>query len=258
MSAHKPRKRFGQHFLHDPRTLEKILLSIEPGPADTVVEIGPGEGALTCLLLRQLDKMIAIELDRDLVPLLEQKCQQLGELELYNADALKFDFCQLSHDNTKLRIVGNLPYNISTPLLFHLADHAGCIQDMHVMLQKEVAQRITAQPGNKNYGRLSVMMQFYFAAQSLFDISPGAFRPPPKIHSSFLRLVPHATPPVEIKDFGHFSNIVTAAFSQRRKTIKNCLKGLASETQIESAGIDPAVRAETLPLAAFAALANSA
>ncbi|TNG00272.1 MAG: 16S rRNA (adenine(1518)-N(6)/adenine(1519)-N(6))-dimethyltransferase RsmA [Gammaproteobacteria bacterium] len=256
MTLHRPRKRFGQHFLHDPLVLDKIVLSIEPDNTDTIVEIGPGEGALTCPLLTRLDKMIAIELDRDLAPALQEKCQPIGELELHNTDALKFDFCQLITGNKKIRIVGNLPYNISTPLLFHLADHARCIQDLHVLVQREVAHRIISPPGNKNYGRLSVMMQLYFFTEALFEVSPGAFRPPPKVQSTFLRLIPHSQPPVEILNQNRFSSIVAAAFSQRRKTLRNCLKGILDSSQIEQAGIDPGVRAETLPLEAFAALSN--
>lgn len=253
---HQPRKRFGQNFLHDPFTLNQMLEAINPQAGEQIVEIGPGEGALTCPLLERHGALTAIELDRDLAPLLEKKCREIGELKLYQADALKFDFEQLVDGKHKIRIVGNLPYNISTPILFHLASYARHIQDMHVLLQKEVAARIDAQPGTKEYGRLSVMMQYTFATQQLFDVGPGAFRPPPKVQSTFLRLTPHPEPVVEVSHQGNLSLVVAAAFSQRRKTLRNSLKAHLDATQIEQAGIDPSRRAETLSLEEFAKLAN--
>lgn len=254
--AHQPRKRFGQNFLHDQQILNRMLQAINPAPDDQIVEIGPGEGALTCPLLEQHDRLTAIELDRDLIPLLAEKCESLGELRLIEADAMKFDFSQLASTGNKIRIVGNLPYNISTPILFHLASYADLITDLHVLLQKEVAERIAAKPGGKSYGRLSVMMQSRFKTLLLFDVGPGAFRPPPKVTSTFIRLVPHPHPIVEINHFERFSELVTAAFSQRRKTLKNSIHALLDEQQIIATGIDPSRRAETLTLEEFAALGN--
>lgn len=253
---HQPRKRFGQNFLHDPLTLNRMLEAINPQQGEQVVEIGPGEGALTCPLLERHGALTAIELDRDLAPLLEEKCRNMGELKLYQADALKFDFGQLAGGNNKIRIVGNLPYNISTPILFHLATYANHIQDMHLLLQKEVAGRIDARPGSKEYGRLSVMMQYIFTTQQLFDVGPGAFRPPPRVQSTFLRLIPHPEPVVEVHHPEKLSLVVSAAFAQRRKTLRNSLKAHLEATQIEQLGIDPSRRAETLSLEEFAKLAN--
>lgn len=253
---HRPRKRFGQNFLHDSLIIERMIQSIAPLPDDHIIEIGPGEGALTCPLLKQHGRLTAIELDRDLVPRLQEKCRNLGDLKLYQADALKFDFKQLANDKHKLRIVGNLPYNISTPILFHLASYAGIIKDVHVLLQKEVAQRINASPGNKDYGRLSVMMQYTFASELLFDVVPGAFRPPPRVTSTYIKLTPHPSPVVSLNNPDTLAQIVATAFSQRRKTLRNCLKNLLDSEQIENAGIDSGRRPETLSLKEFADLAN--
>ena len=254
--THRPRKRFGQNFLHDQLIIDRMVKSISPQPGDHIVEIGPGEGALTCPLLKQNGSLTAIELDRDLVPRLEEKCRNLGDLKIYQADAMKFDFEQLTNDQCKLRIIGNLPYNISTPILFHLASYAGIIQDVHVLLQKEVAKRINASPGNKDYGRLSVMMQYTFATELLFDVAPGAFRPAPKVTSTYIKLTPHSSPIVSLDNPDALSQIVTTAFSQRRKTLRNCLRNLLDSEQIENAGIDPGRRPETLSLKEFADLAN--
>ena len=253
---HQPRKRFGQNFLHDQYVLSKMVQAINPVSGDKLVEIGPGEGALTCPLLELHGELTAIELDRDLGPRLIEKCAPLGQLRLLQDDAMKFDYSTLASVTNKIRVVGNLPYNISTPILFHLASHAHLIQDLHVLLQKEVAHRITAEPGSKIYGRLSVMMQFTFKVSHLFNVAPGAFRPPPKVQSTFIRLTPHPKSIVQLDDFANFSRIVSAAFSQRRKTLRNSLRALLDETQIEQAGIDPVRRAETLTLEEFANLAN--
>jgi 16S rRNA (adenine1518-N6/adenine1519-N6)-dimethyltransferase len=252
---HRPRKRFGQNFLHDPAVIRRIIEAIQPAPGQTMVEIGPGEGALTRELLPRLGNLDVVELDRDLVPRLQSACAELGALRIHQADALKFDFCQLSPGPGLLRVVGNLPYNISTPLLFHLLDNNRCIKDMHFMLQKEVVERITAQPGNGNYGRLSVMLQYYCATEMLFTVGPGAFRPAPKIESAVVRLTPHASPPVDV-DPTQLSRLVRRAFTQRRKTLRNNLKGLLDITAIEDAGIDPGLRPERLSLVDFAHLAN--
>ncbi len=253
---HRPRKRFGQNFLHDQSVLVRMMRTINPQPGDAIVEIGPGEGALTCPLLKAHGKLTAIELDRDLIPPLEDKCRNLGTFTLLRGDAVKFDFSTLVSGDNKLRIVGNLPYNISVPMLFHLAEHAVIIRDMHVLLQREVAYRIAAQPGGGHYGRLSVMMQTIFDVALLFDIGPGAFRPPPRVHSTFVRLMPHAAPIIDIPSTEALATVVTAAFSRRRKTLRNGLKQLFDSTRIKSAGIDPSRRAETLSLEEFASLAR--
>ncbi len=218
-----------------------------------MVEIGPGEGALTRELLPILGQLDVVELDRDLIPLLQDKLSELGELRIHQADALKFDFCQLSPGPAQLRVAGNLPYNISTPLLFHLLEMSHCIQDMHFMLQKEVVERITAKPGSGQYGRLSVMIQYYCEADMLFTVGPGAFRPAPKVDSAVVRLVPHQQPPVAV-DASRLSHLVNRAFGQRRKTLRNNLKGLLDADEIASLGIDPGIRPERLGLEDFARL----
>lgn len=255
--SHKPRKRFGQNFLHDNSVIERIVNNITPKAGDAIVEIGPGEGALTELVLDKVGRMDVVELDRDLIPLLKIKFVNYDGLTIHQADALKFDFCALQKDEQKLRIIGNLPYNISTPLLFHLFEHNDCIKDMHFMLQKEVVDRIVAQPGDSAYGRLGVMLQYYCKAEYLFTVKPGAFRPPPKVDSAIVRLVPHDKPPVEINDFDTFSKLVNHAFTQRRKTLRNILKGQLDAEQIEALGIDPAIRPERLSLQDFSKLANN-
>ena len=255
---HKPRKRFGQNFLHDRHVIHKIVESINPAPDDSLVEIGPGQGAITKDLLQAVGSLDVVELDRDLVGPLAEMCGPLGELRIHNADILKFDLCQLAAAGRPLRVVGNLPYNISTPILFHLLEQARCIKDMHFMLQKEVVQRMAASPGGKTYGRLSVMLQAQCKVTKLFEIPPGAFNPPPKVDSAFVRLVPFDEPPVQIDDMGLFQQVVTQAFAQRRKTLRNSLGKLLSAEAIESAGIDPGLRAERLDVEAFARLANVA
>jgi len=252
---HHPRKRFGQNFLHDPAIIDRIVRVIHPQPTDNLVEIGPGQGAITAPLLRAAGKLTVVELDRDLIEPLQTLCKDSGELTIHNADALSFDFCEINRTE-RLRVVGNLPYNISTPLLFHLLDQHHCIKDMHFMLQKEVVARMAASPGNGQYGRLSVMLQYRCSVNPLFDIGPGAFNPPPKVSSSFVRLEPYRTPPVKISDESIFATLVRQAFSQRRKTLRNTLRKLLNADQITSLGIDPTARAETLDLQAFAALAN--
>ena len=254
--AHKPRKRFGQNFLHDQNVLAQMVQAINPTSGEHLVEIGPGEGALTIPLLTLHGKLTAIELDRDLAPALKKKCQPTGQLQLFQGDAMKFDYARLASTTDKIRIIGNLPYNISTPILFHLSNHASIIEDMHVLLQKEVANRITATPGNKQYGRLSVMMQVIFNATHLFNVEPDAFRPPPKVQSTFIRLSPHQQPVVQLKHKENLSHVVSAAFSQRRKTLRNSLQTLLDTRQIKQADIDPTRRAETLTLQEFSRLAN--
>jgi 16S rRNA (adenine1518-N6/adenine1519-N6)-dimethyltransferase len=255
--AHRPRKRFGQHFLHDPGVIRRILAVVAPQPGDRLVEIGPGLGALTCPLLARVGELDVIEIDRDLVPALQRRCGELGRLQIHQADALHFDLTALGQGAASLRLLGNLPYNISTPLLFHLLDAAECIRDMHFMLQREVVERIVACPGCKDYGRLSVMMQYRCRAQMLFTVGPGAFRPPPKVHSAMVRLVPHTSPAVEVDDQRVFTELVAKAFSQRRKTLGRILRGLLEPEPMARLGIDPSARPETLDLAQFAQLANA-
>ena len=204
MEAHVPRKRFGQHFLHDQGILRRIVETVSPQPGEHIVEIGPGEGALTLPLLRAAGRMTAIELDRDLIEPLREKTRGIGELDIINADVLTVNFTDLAN-GSKLRIVGNLPYNISTPILFHCLDHAASITDMHFMLQKEVVERMAAPPGRKTYGRLSVMLQLRCGVEPLLHVPPSAFRPPPKVESAVVRLVPlanDALPDVDAKLLG--------------------------------------------------------
>jgi 16S rRNA (adenine1518-N6/adenine1519-N6)-dimethyltransferase len=255
--SHTPRKRFGQNFLHDHSVIHSIIFSIQANPGQHWVEIGPGQGALTEPLLNHGVRLDVVELDRDLVVLLKSKFQQYPDLHIHSADALRFDFTALADGDEKLRIIGNLPYNISTPLMFHLLESAHCIEDMHFMLQKEVVDRICAPPGSKKYGRLSVMMQFYCMPELLFEVPPESFEPIPQVMSAIVRLVPHPQPPVVVNDKAKFNQVVTQAFSQRRKTLRNSLKKLMAEEDMVALGIDPTLRAETLSLAEFARLSNS-
>ncbi len=253
---HTARKRFGQNFLHDVGVIQHIVSYVNPEPGQHIVEIGPGKGALTQYLLKEAGRLDVIELDRDLIPLLERACTGLGELHIHSADVLRFDFAALATDGRALRLVGNLPYNISTPLLFHVLEKLSCVQDMHFMLQKEVVQRMAAAPGDSDYGRLSVMIQYYCYVDPLFLVGPEAFSPAPKVESMVVRLVPHAQPRVQVTSTARFSAIVKQAFSQRRKTLRNTLKGLLSEDDIRAQEIDPSARAETLSLEQFARLSN--
>jgi len=251
MNSHRARKRFGQHFLSDDTVVAQIIMAINPQKNDHIVEIGPGLGVLTEALLSCVSEMDAVELDRDIIPLLTKRCEKIGTLTLHEADALQFDFTALAGDNRPLRIVGNLPYNISTPLMFHLIESSQVISDMHFMLQKEVVNRLAAQPGNKEYGRLTVMMQYYC------DVPPESFDPPPKVNSAVVRLIPYSKPPVNVSDVKILAKVVTQAFSQRRKTLRNTLKPLLSAEEIKNLGIDPVRRAETLSLVEFSMLANA-
>ncbi len=254
----QPRKRFGQHFLTDSRVIEQILDASALQAGEMVLEIGPGEGAITRPLLRRLGYLQAIELDHDLIPRLEAACRGLGELRIHVGDALKFDFCALVPEGpTRLRLIGNLPYNISTPLIFHVLAQRRCIHDMHFMLQKEVVERMAAPPGGKDYGRLSVMVQLHCRVEPLFDIGPEAFRPPPKVVSSFVRLQPYPTPPWPVSDHRLLAGLVTAAFSARRKTLRNALHQWISIESMQQLGISPQRRPETLEIAEFVALAEA-
>ena len=252
--AHRPRKRFGQHFLRDPSVLERIVAAIRPVPGDHLVEIGPGLGALTRPLLAAVGELDAVELDRDLLEPLRAHCADIGRLRLHHADALKFDFAALRGTGPRLRVVGNLPYNISTPLLFHLLNQASHLRDLHFMLQQDVVERMAAGPGEEAYGRLSVMLQYRCHVEPLFTVGPEAFRPLPKVRSAVVRLVPRETLPVAVRDERLFAEVVRRAFAQRRKTLRNALRGWLDIAQIEAAGVNPGARPETLDLAAFAAL----
>lgn len=255
-SSHKPRKRFGQHFLNDFNVVQRIVSAINPHQDQHLVEIGPGMGVLTQELLPLVRKLDAVELDRDIIPKLHATCLPLGNFTIHSADALKFDFCHLAQNGEPLRVVGNLPYNISTPLLFHLIAQIECIEDMHFMLQKEVVDRLAAQPNCGDYGKLSIMVQYYCRVEHLFNVPPDAFSPPPKVDSAVVRLTPYAKPPVQVNGIKALEKIVAAAFAQRRKTLRNNLKGLIAPEQWQELNIDPQRRAETLTLAEFAQLAN--
>jgi 16S rRNA (adenine1518-N6/adenine1519-N6)-dimethyltransferase len=253
--THKARKRFGQHFLHDQNIIHKIISALNPQPGQNIVEIGPGQGALTLPLLKRCQRLTAIELDRDLIPILQHKSVDIGELTLVNQDVLNFDLATLELD-PPFRMVGNLPYNISTPLMFHLLKSSSLISDMVFMLQKEVAQRIIADPHNKLYGKLTVMMQYFCESEYLFDVPPGCFSPPPRVDSAVIRLRPHSNLPVNV-DVDELEKVVSAAFNQRRKTINNSLKNLIDRSTISSLGIDPSARAENLTLNDFVQLTQA-
>lgn len=250
---HFPRRRFGQHFLVDRRYIERILDAVNAGREDRVVEIGPGLGALTQPMLDRVDRLTVIEIDRDLAARLAADYPS-ERLDLRVADALSFDFATLGD---RLRVIGNLPYNISSPLLFHLAHYEARLHDITVMLQKEVVARMTASPGTPEYGRLSVMLQVRFRIERLFVVPPGAFRPPPKVVSAVARLIPLGEKRPSIVDNALFARLVAAAFGQRRKTLRNALKALATETDLEREGIAPGARGETLGVADFVRLANA-
>ena len=256
MGQHRARKRFGQNFLHDDAVILRIINAIAPRAGDNVVEIGPGQGALTTRLLDELGEMNAVELDRDLVPILEKNCAPHGTLNIHNVDALKFDFASLADGDGSLRVVGNLPYNISTPLIFHLLSQAHFIRDMYFMLQREVVERLAAQPGSRAYGRLSIMVQYHCEVECLFIVGPESFDPMPKIDSAIVRLIPRREPAVKVNDEALFARVVTQAFSQRRKTIRNTLKPFMTGDEIGALDIDPSLRAEALELEAFARLTN--
>ena len=253
---HRPRKRFGQNFLQDQGIVHQIVATINPQKDDHVVEIGPGLGVLTQELLPRVNKVDAIELDRDLLPLLSASCSGLGSLEIHSADALQFDYNSLTDQANSLRVVGNLPYNISTPLLFKLLEDINCIRDMHFMLQKEVVNRLTATPGSTNYGRLSVMTQCRCAMQNILSVPPSAFDPAPKVDSAVISMQPYDTPPVHIEDMKLFSKVVTRAFATRRKRLRNNFKGYIDDVQWSKLDIDPQRRAETLNLEEFVRLST--
>jgi 16S rRNA (adenine1518-N6/adenine1519-N6)-dimethyltransferase len=249
------RKRFGQHFLHDPGVIRRIIDAVAPTSGERVVELGPGRGALTFGLLERARALDAIEIDRDLARLLEADPRAQGRLHVHVENMLDTDFTRLRGQGPKLRIVGNLPYNVSTPVLFHLLKHRGAIEDMHFMLQKEVVDRMAAAPGGKEYGRLTVMLAAYAAVEALFEVGPGAFRPPPRVRSAIVRLRPSLTPRFAIGSDFALRRIAQAAFSHRRKTLRNGLKGLLDGVDVEACGIDPQLRPEMLAPEQFGCLA---
>lgn len=257
ISDHRPRQRFGQNFLHDPGSIRRILAAIDPRPGEHLVEIGPGQGAITAGLLAAAGALDVVEIDRDLVGPLADRLGGQGALRVHLADALTFDLCALSAAGPQLRLVGNLPYNISTPLLFRFLEQADCLIDLHLLLQKEVVERITAAPGSKTYGRLSVMVQTWCVARRLLVIGPGAFHPAPKVDSALVRLVPRRPPTPSPHDPALHARLVAAAFAQRRKTLRNSLGALASAAQLAALGLDPGARAETIPVADWVRLANA-
>ena len=257
---HRARKRFGQHFLHDRTAITRIVNAINPSRGDHLVEIGPGLGAITLPLLERVDELHAVELDRDVIPLLQEKAAATeGHLVIHSGDALKFDFAALAGQIGKpLRLAGNLPYNVSSPLLFHFLSFRDVVRDMHFMLQKEVVDRMAAPPGSKTYGRLSVMLAVDCVVEPLFVIRPGAFNPPPKVDSAVVRLNVLDAPPFPLPDRALFGRLVTAAFAQRRKTLRNSISAFLDAGQIAACDIDPQARAETLSAAEFGRLAVAA
>jgi 16S rRNA (adenine1518-N6/adenine1519-N6)-dimethyltransferase len=255
MNSVRPRKRFGQHFLHDPNIIRKIIDAIQPRSHDLFVEVGPGRGAITRPLAEAVKRLDVIEIDRDLAAALKDQNSH-GNVTVYRADVMKFAFEALVQPGEKLRLAGNLPYNISSPLLFYLLDSSHLFEDIHVMLQKEVVDRITALPGNRTYGRLTVALAARCKAENLFEIQPGSFSPPPRVKSSFLRLTPLQTPKISAVLAPAFGQLVTQAFNMRRKQLSNALRGLLDANQIRSAGVDPSQRAEDLDVDAFIRLAE--
>ena len=257
MTDHRARKRFGQHFLTDNELINAVIGRMNLQPEDKVVEIGPGLGALTYPLLAKAKKLTAIELDRDLIPILNRESIQYGELDLHQGDVLRFDFNEICPKGHKLRVTGNLPYNISTPLLFKLFEQLTVFQDMVFMVQKEVANRLAAGPGGRNYGRLSIMAQLHCRITHWFHVPPTSFDPPPKVDSAIIYLVPHAEPMVSALQVTQINQVVTQAFSQRRKTCQNALKQWLSSEQIQNLGIDPKARPEMLSCQDYIDLANT-
>ena len=251
-----PKKNLGQHFLTDRGIIEHIVHAVDPRPGDNLVEIGPGQGAITFPLLKKHGKLTVIEFDRDLITPLSEAAHGVGELTIVHKDVLQVDFDKLAGEG-RIRLVGNLPYNISSPILFHALDHAASIREMVFMLQKEVVDRMAAGPGSKVYGRLGVMLQAWCQVQPLFVVPPGAFRPPPKVDSAVVRLIPRDPATIGIADRTRFAEVVRAAFGQRRKTLRNALNGVCGPDQFEAAGVSPDARAEQIGVAAFIALANA-
>jgi 16S rRNA (adenine1518-N6/adenine1519-N6)-dimethyltransferase len=251
----RARKRFGQHFLHDPQVIARIVAAIDPRPGERIVEIGPGRGALTSHLVERVGQLAVVEIDRDLAAMLAARFGNALTIEA--RDVLEIDFGRMRGSGPKLRVVGNLPYNISTPLLFHLLAQREAIADMHFMLQKEVVDRMVAPPGSRVYGRLTVMLAPWVRIERLFNVGPGAFSPPPKVSSAFVKLVPLAQPAFDIGSTSSFERLVRAAFAQRRKTLRNSLKGVLDAATLERLGIDPGARPEQLAPEQFGVLAGA-
>lgn len=254
--ANRLRKRFGQHLLSNPNVITNIVKVIQPKENDTLVEIGPGRGAITIPILKKVGSLQAIELDRDIAKEVADNCKQIGELTIHQGDVLNFDFNVIANSKNPIRLFGNLPYNISTPLLFHLLKFSNLIIDMHFMLQKEVVDRIIATTGDSNYSRLSIMIQCSYKVESLFDINPNDFTPPPKVDSSFMRLIPTSDYLNKINDHSHFSKLVETAFQQRRKTIKNSLSNFATEEQLNNANIQLSQRPQEISILQYINLSN--
>ena len=252
MTQHTARKRFGQNFLQDSRIIADIVQAVRPQPADTVVEIGPGLGAITEPLAAKLDCLHVCEIDRDIIGYLKTR-PYAGKLVIHEGDVLQFDFASVPG---RKKIVGNLPYNISTPLLFHLSRYADEVEDMHFMLQKEVVERMVAAPKTNDYGRLSVMLQYFFDMESLIDVPPESFIPAPKVDSAVVRMIPVAGRIGIARDFARFADLVRLAFHQRRKTLRNNLKGVAGDEDLQAVGILPAQRAEEVAAEKYVALSN--
>lgn len=253
---HVARKRFGQHFLHDKQIIERLVTVINPSPDQHLVEIGPGQGALTVPILKHVGQIDVIEIDWDLIPALKTRCLGKGALIVHQADALEFDFITLIQNTERLRVIGNLPYNISTPLIFHLLEYAQHIQDMHFMLQKEVVDRLAAQVGDDAYGRLSIMVQYHCQVTALFDVPPSAFYPPPQVNSSVVRLVPYQELPYRANNYEHFANVVKQAFAHRRKTLRNCLKTIMDDESWRKVDIDSHLRPEVLDVEDYVRISN--
>ena len=257
MSQHIARKRFGQNFLVDQQVIDDIVNAVAPRRDDCVVEIGPGLGALTDPLLQRLDHLHVVEIDRDIIARLRPRYSP-DRLTIHSGDALDFDFSSLvDQSGRKLHVVGNLPYNISTPLLFHLAGFADCVYDMHFMLQKEVVERLVAEPGSSDFGRLSVMLQYRFVMDWLLDVPPECFSPAPKVDSAVVRLIPRPADELSARDEARFAAVVSAAFGQRRKMLRNNLKGILGDDGFAALGIAPTARAEELSVADYLRIANS-
>lgn len=258
MNEHRARKRFGQHFLHDPLVIDRILTLIDARPGQHVVEIGPGRGALTDALLSAAGALDAVEIDRDLAAALRERHRGQAQFRLHEQDALQMDWSALARERGgALRLVGNLPYNISTPLLFALLAHAGALHDLHFMLQREVVDRIVAAPGSEAYGRLGVMLAPFVSAERVLDVGPGAFQPPPRVQSAVVRMALRTDVPAWART-PLYGQVVATAFNQRRKQLRNALATLLDAEDIRAAGIDPTARAETLAPEQFGALAQRA
>jgi 16S rRNA (adenine1518-N6/adenine1519-N6)-dimethyltransferase len=251
-----PKKNLGQHFLTDAGIIEQILQAVDPKPGDSLVEIGPGQGAITFPVLKKHGSLTVIEFDRDLITPLSESAHGIGELTIVHKDVLQVDFSKLAGEN-QIRLIGNLPYNISTPILFHVLNHCQHVRDMHFMLQKEVVERMAAEPGSKVYGRLSVMLQAVCEVFPLFDVPPHCFNPPPKVNSAVVRLIPRSAGDNGLLDAGKFEEVVRDAFSQRRKTLRNALSKVCTSDQLLAAGIKPDLRAEQVSVQSFIGLANS-